>query len=122
MRKRHIVVDKAAKFQVKVGDAVIVRSENKNRGKWPLAIVEAIYPGPNGHTRAVQLRTSKGGIQRPVQHLYPLKLHSEPRIAQPSLERQLNSNAASFRPRRAAANTAAARNGQIAEGEESEQL
>ncbi|XP_068758061.1 uncharacterized protein [Montipora capricornis] len=101
LRQRHNLVHKVAKYQVKVGDAVIVRSDNKNRGKWPLAIVDAIYPGPDGHTRAVQLRTSKGVIQRPV---------------------QLNANATTFRPRRAAAGTAAARISQIAEEEESEQL
>ena len=33
LRERHNLVHKAAKYQVKVGDAVIVRSENKNRGK-----------------------------------------------------------------------------------------
>ncbi|XP_068712807.1 uncharacterized protein [Montipora foliosa] len=101
LRQRHNLVHKVAKYQVKVGDAVIVRSDNKNRGKWPLAIVDAIYPGPDGHTRAVQLRTSKGVIQRPV---------------------QLNANATTFRPRRVAASTAAARISQIAEEEESEQL
>ncbi|XP_068671446.1 uncharacterized protein [Montipora foliosa] len=122
LRERHNLIHKVAKYQVKVGDAVIVRSDNKNRGKWPLAIVDAIYPGPDGHTRAVQLRTNKGVIQRPVQHLYPLELQSAPRVAQPALEQQLNANATTFRPRRAAASTAAARIAQIAEEEESEQL
>ena len=122
LRERHNLVHKVANYQVKVGDAVIVRSDNKNRGKWPLAIVDAIYPGPDGHARAVQLRTSKGVIQRPVQHLYPLELQSAPRVAQPALEQQLNANATTFRPRRAAASTAAARIAQIAEEEESEQL
>ena len=122
LRERHNLVHKGANYQVEAGDAVIVRSDNKNRGKWPLAIVDAIYPGPDGHTRAVQLRTSKGIIQRPVQHLYPLELHSELRVAQPALEQQLNANASTFRPRRAAANRAAARIAQIAEEEKSEQL
>ena len=78
LRACHNLVHKVAKYQGEVGDAVIVRSENKNRGKYPLAIVEAIYLGPDGHTRAVQLRTSKNVIKRPVQHLYPPSDHEEP--------------------------------------------
>ena len=35
LRERHNLVHKVAKYQVEVGDAVIVRSDNKNRGKWP---------------------------------------------------------------------------------------
>ena len=121
LREKDNLVHKTAKYQVRVGEAVIVRSDSKNRGKWPLAIVEATYPGPDGHTRAVQLRTSKGVIQRPVQHLYPLDLQSEPRVTQPAvLEQQLNPRAAGYRPRRAAASTAAARITQITEGEENE--
>ena len=115
LQERHNLV-------LKVGDAVIVRSDNKNWGKWPLAIVDAIYPGPDGHMWAVQLRTSKGVIQPPVQHLYPLELQSAPRVAQPALEQQLNANATTFRPRSAAASTAAVRIAQIAQEEESEQL
>ena len=50
LRERHNLVHKVAKYQVEVGDVVIVGSENKN-----VAIVEAIYLGHDGHTRAVQL-------------------------------------------------------------------
>ena len=77
LRERHNLVHKVAKYQVEVGDAVIVRSENKNRGK-NLDIVEAIYLGPDGHTRAVQLRTSKNVIKRRVQYLCPPSDHEEP--------------------------------------------
>ena len=73
LRESHNLVHKVAKYQVEVGDAVIVRSESKNR-----AIVEAIYLGPDVHTPAVQLRTSKNVIKRPVQHLYPPSDHEEP--------------------------------------------
>ena len=65
---------KVGKYQPRSGDVVIVKSDNKNRGIRPLAIVREIYPGRNGDTRAVQLKTVNGVLERPVQYLYPLEL------------------------------------------------
>ena len=53
-------------YEVKDGDAVIVKTENKNKGKWPLAIAEKLFPDPDGRTRAAQLKTKNGEIERPV--------------------------------------------------------
>lgn len=107
LRERHNLVHKTVNYQVRVGDTVLVRSDSKNRGKWPLAIVQQTYPGRDGHIRAVQLRTSKGVIERPVQHLYPLELQCEPTVPA-GAEKRLNHDAPIFRPRRAAAAVAAA--------------
>ena len=74
LRERHNMTHKTAKFQPKIGDVVIVKSENKNRGRWSLAMVNEILPGKDENVRAVQLKTSNGIIERPVQHLYPLEL------------------------------------------------
>ena len=98
-----------------------MRSDTKNRGKWPLAVVQQTYPERDGHLRAVQLRTSKGVIERPVQHIYPLELHCEPTVPA-GAEQQLNPDAAIFRPRRAAATEVAAGIKEIADDEETEQL
>ena len=121
LRERHNLVHKTANYQVRVGDTVLVRSDTKNRGKWPLAVVQQTYPGRDGHIRAVQLRTSKGVLERPVQHLYPLELQCEPTVPA-GAEQQLNSDAPIFRPRRAAAAAAAERIKEIADDEETEQL
>ena len=121
LRERHNPVHKTANYQVRVGDTVLVRSDTKNRGKWPLAVVQQTYPGRDGHIRAVQLRTSKGVLERPVQHLYPLELQCEPTVPAEA-EQQLNSDAPIFRPRRAAAAAAAERIKEIADDEETEQL
>ena len=77
LRERHDLFHKTTNHKVKVGDAVIVRTDNKNRGKWPLVVIQQIFPGHDGYTPAVQLRTTKGVIERPVQHLYPLELQCE---------------------------------------------
>ena len=59
---------------MKIGDVVIIHSEEKNRGQWPLRIVEQLYGGRDGVIRAVKLRTGKSILERPIQHLYPLEL------------------------------------------------
>ena len=105
LRERHNLAYKTANHKVKVGDAVIVRTDNKNHGNWPLAVVQQIFTGgggggEGGYTRAVQFRTSKGVTERPLQHLYPLELQCE--TTGPSAQ-QLNPHAESFRLNRKAA-------------------
>ena len=62
------------KFCPKSGDVVIVLSDNKNRGVWPLAVVEETFPGKDGVVRAVRLKTKNGVLEKPVQYLYPMEL------------------------------------------------
>ena len=38
---------------------MIIRSEEKNRGKWPLGIVEELFEGRDGVVQAVKLRAGK---------------------------------------------------------------
>ena len=59
LRERHSLTHKTPKYKVKAGDVVIMKTDDKNRGKWPLAIVEWLFPGPDCVTRAVQLKTKK---------------------------------------------------------------
>ncbi|CAB4032065.1 Hypothetical predicted protein, partial [Paramuricea clavata] len=60
---------------------------------------------PDGRTRAVQLRTKNGEIERPVQHLYPLEL-------------QCDTKGNANEPKRAAAADARAKITAIAEDQE----
>ena len=101
LRERHNMAHKASKFRPKSGDVVLVRSDNKNRGKWPIAIVEETYPGKDNVVRAVRLKTPNGTLERAVQHLFPMELHCDvEKKPQP-----LNPEAVDFdpRPKRAAA-------------------
>ncbi len=121
LRERHSLVHKTSKYEVQVGDAVIVKTDDKNRGKWPLAIVEKVFPGPDGRTRAVQLKTKNGVLERPVQHLYPLELQcvaKEKNANEGHIQVQLNPRARKFLPKRAAAADAEAKITAIAEEEE----
>ncbi len=121
LRERHSLVHKTSKYEVQVGDAVIVKTDDRNRGKWPLAIVEKLFPGPDGRTRAVQLKTKNGVLERPVQHLYPLERQydaKEKNANEGHIQVQLNPRARKFLPKRAAAADAEAKITAIAEEEE----
>ena len=95
-----------------------MKTDSKNRGTWPLAIVNEVYPGGDGVIRAVQLKTAKSMLERPVQHLYPLELECDlsTQVADP----RLNPRAQDFRPRRAAAAATRLRMEQVADVEQCE--
>lgn len=60
---------KVKKNNLKVGDVVLVTSENKSRLEWPIAVIEKLIPGRDQVVRLVELKTSKGTLIRPVQKL-----------------------------------------------------
>ena len=100
-----------------VGDIVIMKSKQRNRGKWQLGVVEQLITGRDGVARGAKLRTGKSSIERPVQFLYPLELSCNWEIPEPKPE-LLNPEATVFRPKRNAAVVAEHRIRQIAELEQ----
>ncbi|XP_054287608.1 uncharacterized protein LOC129003337 [Macrosteles quadrilineatus] len=60
--------------QVQVGEIVLLGSDNTKRMDWPLAKIEKILPGKDGNIRLVEMKTSKGTVLRPIQHVFPLEL------------------------------------------------
>ena len=86
---------KGKPLSLSVGDVVIIKSDERNRGEWPLGIVEQLYQGKDGVVRALKLRAGKSFVERPVQHLYPLEL-SDKQANQKTME--LNVEATEFRP------------------------
>ena len=118
LRERHNLTHTVSKFQPKKGDVVIVKTDSKNRGTWPLAIVNEVYPGNDGVIRAVQLKTAKSMLERPVQHLYPLELECD--VSTQVADPRLNPQAQDFRPRRDAAAAARLQMKQVADVEQCE--
>ena len=51
---------------VKIGDIVLVCDSTSPRNSWPLGTVTQIYPGEDGHVRAVDVTTSTGTYRRSV--------------------------------------------------------
>lgn len=94
LRERHNLTHAVTKFQPKKGDVVIVKTDNKNRGTWLLAIVNEVYPSSDDVIRAVQLKTAKSMLERPVQHLYPLELECD--LSTPVANSRLNPQVQEF--------------------------
>ena len=116
LRERHNLKHDGKGSTLTVGDVVIVHSEDRNRGKWPLGIVEKLYTGRDGVVRGVKLRAGGGHLERAVNHLYPLELSCDRTPLTP--QEQLNPEAREFRPTRDAAIAARVRMQDIADEEQ----
>ena len=101
LRERHNLKHNTKELAVKVGDVVIIKSDERNRNKWKLGIVEKLIRGRDGVVRVAKLRAGKSYLERPIQHLYPLELACD--RATPAPQPTLNANAPAFRPKRDAA-------------------
>ena len=115
LRERHNQKHKNTSFSVAIGDVVIIQSEERNRGKWPLGVVKELYKGRDGVVRAVKLRAGQGFLERAVNQLYPLELSCDRDDPKPS--ETLNPAAPAFRPTRDAAAAARERIKEIVEHE-----
>ncbi|GBN89021.1 hypothetical protein AVEN_71169-1 [Araneus ventricosus] len=62
--------------EIKLGEVVLIGSDNVRCTDWPLGFVIELLPGKDGVTRLVRLRTSKGELLRPVQRIFPLEVSS----------------------------------------------
>ncbi|GBO07098.1 hypothetical protein AVEN_233136-1 [Araneus ventricosus] len=62
--------------EIKLGEVVLIGSDNVKCTVWPLGFVIELLPGKDGVTRLVRLRTSKGELLRPVQRIFPLEVSS----------------------------------------------
>lgn len=116
LRERHNIIHQTKEMNIKAGEVVLVKSEERNQGKWKLGVVDTPIEGRDGVVRAVQLRSGKSFIERTIQHLYPLELAwnvSTQREAIP-----LNAEAKEFRPSRRAAVAARGQMSTIASAED----
>ena len=119
LRERHNLKHHNKKSFLKLGDVVIIQSDERNRNKWKLGIVESLIPGRDGIVRVARLRRGKNTLERAVQQLYPLELSCDIINAKGN-KRELNPTVEEFRPRRDAAAAAGARVQDIIEEEELE--
>ena len=74
LRERHNMLNKSKKLLLKEGDVVLIKGDDKNKGKWKLGRVDKMFPGRDGIIRAVRLRAGKSFLERPLERLYPLEL------------------------------------------------
>ncbi|GBN71959.1 hypothetical protein AVEN_181744-1, partial [Araneus ventricosus] len=62
--------------EIKLGEVVLIGSDNVKCTDWPLGFVIELLLVKDGVTRLVRLRTSKGELLRPVQRIFPLEVSS----------------------------------------------
>ena len=74
LRERHRNLLGAKGAVPVVGDVVILKTDEKSRGKWPLGTIEELIVGKDGVVRAAKVRTRKNQLERAIQHLFPLEL------------------------------------------------
>ena len=90
---------------IKIGQVVLIKNDERNRGKWNLGVVVKPIKGRDGVVRAVRLRAGKSYLERAVQQLYPLELEcDDPPVKKPPVT--MNAEAREFRPKRKAAKEA----------------
>ena len=91
-------------MEIAIGDVVLIKGDDKNRGKWNIGIVEELYEGKDNVIRAVKLRSRKTHIEQPIQFFYPLELSCETWKRQKTVhqcsKQLLNVNANESKPRR----------------------
>ena len=80
LRERHkLVWKKGGKFEISVGDIVIVYEDKQPRSNWRLGKIEKVIHGKDGNIRGASLRVitterRHSLIERPLQRLFPLEL------------------------------------------------
>ena len=98
---------------IEKGDIVLVQDDNTKRNTWKVGIVEELIKGRDGEIRGAKVRKSQRGkieiLSRPLQKLFPLECgrndseESKKDEMDESVEREVNENTGTGRPRRAAA-------------------
>ena len=119
LREKHNMKHHGKPSTLSVREVVMIASDERNRGKWPLGIVEELFLGRDGVIRAAKVKTSNGHLERAVNHLYPLELSCSQRQKDPP---PLNPTAPVFQPTQDAAVAARSRIHKVAEIESEEQV
>ena len=57
------MMNNTKEMKIEVGDMVLIKGEEKNKGKWNIRIVEELYKGKDNVMRGVTLRTQKSHIE-----------------------------------------------------------
>ena len=99
LRERHNLKHKTKELTLKVGDVVLIQSEERNRGKWSIGIVVKLIKGRDGVVRGARLRAGKSYLDRAIQHLCPMELSCDVRQIPPNQPLQLKVAEHSFSAR-----------------------
>ena len=73
-------------MQLKIGDVVLIKGDERNKGKWKIGVIERLIEGRDGIVRAVRLRAGKSYLERTIQHLYPMELSCDRKKPEKNLD------------------------------------
>ena len=118
LRERHRLKNPGKPHHPEIGEVVLIKSEDKNRGKWKIGIVTDTIEGRDDLVRAVKLRVGTSRLERAVQHLFPLELSCDHTRAEGGDSTVLRAEAPEFRPTRDSAVAANLRIRDVAQSEE----
>ena len=63
LRERHNMTHKTKVVKIDIGDVVMIKGQDKTRGKWKIGIVNELYRGKDQEIRSVQIMTVKGCLE-----------------------------------------------------------
>jgi len=69
--------------EFRVGDVILVGDDNMKRQDWPIARIEELGVGADGHCRLARVKSFKGVFMRPLQKLFRLEVGSADSIPKP---------------------------------------
>lgn len=99
--ERHLLKHSGAPTTIAVGDVMLIKEDERNRGKWKMGIVYELIvgraPGRDGVVRAAKLRAGNSYLERALQQLYPLELACDRDTGRS--KSQLNPDAEAFTPK-----------------------
>ena len=115
---------KSKAVKINVRDVVMIKGESKKRGKWKIGIISELLQGKDDQIRGVRVKTPRYHLDRPIQLLYPLKLHHNMYKTKTkqheSDKKKLNVEAKKIRPKRTAGAIVSAKIKDIAEHDDSD--
>ena len=103
VRERHNLQHHGKTNALKIGDVMMIKGDEKNKGDWKFGIVKELIAGRDGAVRGAKLRVGNATLERSVQHLYPMELQCDDALGKEDHASQgmkLNAEAKEFRPSR----------------------
>ena len=96
LREQHRLKHAGKPSVIAVGDVVLIKEDERNRGKWKIGIVDQLIAGRDSVVRAAKLRAGNSHLERALQQLYPLELKCDRETNRAGTG--LNANAEEFNP------------------------
>ena len=57
------MVHNTKEVKIDIGDVVMIKGEDKRRGKWKIGMVKELYRGKDQEIRSVQIKTAAGCLE-----------------------------------------------------------